>query len=326
MDLSPLGPHPIALVLAVAFDFVLGDPVYRWHPVRLMGSTLSAFEQRLRGLGLDGYGGGILLFVLLAALWLAVWCAAIVGAFTLLPQAGWVLHVFVLYSLLALRDLLTHAKRVQHAAEWEDLSATRHAIAQLVGRDTSKMDIPACRRAAIESLSENLTDGFVSPIFWYALGGIPGLVLFKVVSTMDSMVGYKTLRYLRFGWCGARLDDLMNLIPARFTWLLLAVLAAFLPRYSGTKALRVGWQQHAVVPGPNAGWSEAAMAGAIQRKLIGPIWADGRLVTELWLGDPDDAPAGDPDDLRRASNLTVLAGVVIVALAAWLLLHWRGMV
>ena len=96
------------------------------------------------------------------------------------------------------------------------------AVAKLVGRDTARMDGAACTRAAIESLSENLTDGFISPVFWYALGGLPGLSLFKVVSTMDSMVGYKTERYLRFGWCGARMDDWMNWIPARITWLLLS--------------------------------------------------------------------------------------------------------
>ena len=95
-------------------------------------------------------------------------------------------------------------------------------MSALVGRDTDRMDAGACRRAAVESLSENLTDGFVSPVFWYVLAGIPGLVLFKVVSTMDSMVGYKTPRYLRFGWCGARLDDVMNFVPARLTWLVIA--------------------------------------------------------------------------------------------------------
>src|SRR5262245_22009747 len=263
-----------------------------------MGATLSGIERFLRRIGLDGYLGGILLFVLLGGLWVGgVWLL-----FLWLPAAiQLVLHLFLLYSLLALRDLLRHGWAVEKAARAKDLDGPRAAISKLVGRDTSRMDLAACRRAAIESLSENLTDGFISPIFWYVAGGIPGLVLFKVVSTMDSMVGYKTPRYLRFGWCGARTDDLMNWLPARLTWLLLAAIAAVLPGYSGRKALAIGWQQHAIVPGPNSGWSEAAVAGAIERQLIGPIWAEGQLVTQVWLGAASDSPAGESGDLRRAA-------------------------
>ena len=148
------------------------------------------------------------------------------------------------------------------------------------------MDAGACRRAAVESLSENLTDGFVSPIFWYALLGLPGIVLFKVVSTMDSMVGYKTPQYLRFGWCGARLDDVMNYLPARLTWLVIALVAFVMPGFSGRKAWSVGLAQHGVLLGPNSGWSEAATAGALERRIVGPIWLRGVQVTDLWVGDP----------------------------------------
>jgi adenosylcobinamide-phosphate synthase len=139
---------------------------------------------------------------------------------------------------------------------------------------------------------------------------------------MDSMVGYKTERYLRFGWCGARLDDLMNLLPARMTWLLISGMALFLPGCSARKALRVGWRQHAVLPGPNSGWSEAAIAGALQRRLIGPIWADGRLVTEIWVGDSTDPPGGEGSDLARAALLNGATGVG-TAVCTVLLLHCR---
>ena len=189
-------------------------------------------------------------------------------------------------------------------------------MSALVGRDTDRLDAPACRRAAIESLSESLTDGFTSAIFWYALTGVPGLVLFKVVSTMDSMVGYRTPRYVRFGWCGARLDDLMNFVPARITWLLLAAVATFLPRLSGAKAFAIGLAQHAVLPGPNSGWSEAATAGAIERRLVGPIWMRGLLVTDLWIGDPGDPPAGNRSDLQRAMLLVTVTGLLAATLAA----------
>ena len=150
---------------------------------------------------------------------------------------AWLVHAFLLYSLLALGDLLHHVWRIEAAVRAGDLPRARRAVSALVGRDTDRMDGGACRRAAVESLSENLTDGFVSPVFWYVLAGLPGLVLFKVVSTMDSMVGYKTPRYLRFGWCGARLDDVMNYLPARITWLVIAALAALLPGVLGPEGV-----------------------------------------------------------------------------------------
>jgi adenosylcobinamide-phosphate synthase len=161
---------------------------------------------------------------------------------------------------------------------------------------------------------QNLTDGFVSPLAWYVVLGLPGIVLFKVVSTMDSMVGYKTPRYLRFGWCGARLDDLLTFIPARLTWLLLSLVSIVVPGCSAAKAFLVGWRQHAILPGPNSGWSEAATAGSIQRRLLGPIWAKGVLVTEVWLGDSGDPPAGGDSDIPRAAILIGVTGALAAAI------------
>ena len=162
-----------------------------------------------------------------ASLYSSILCVLWAGGISLVvaavpPALATMISVFLIYSLLALRDLLRHGADVERAATRGDLDAARLAVAKLVGRDNARMDGAACTRAAIESLSENLTDGFISPVFWYALAGLPGLIVFKVVSTMDSMVGYKTERYLRFGWCGARMDDWMNWIPARITWLLLS--------------------------------------------------------------------------------------------------------
>lgn len=334
-----LGPllagHPVILAIAVALDLAIGDPTYRWHPIRLMGGTLTWTERGLRRLGADGYVGGILLFVVLAIVWVGGLSAVVAavgvagvgvagvgvgvaasthaGPFAWLP---WLLHAFLVYSLLALGDLLRHVWRVERALVRDDIAGARVAIASLVGRDTAPMDAGACRRAAIESLSENLADGFTSPLFWYALAGLPGLVLFKVASTMDSMVGYKTPQYLRFGWCGARLDDVMNYVPARLTWLVIAALASMTPGCSARKAFVVGLRQHAILPGPNSGWSEAATAGGIQRRLVGPIWMQGRLVTDVWLGDAGDPPAEAHADVVRASRLVTLSGLAAALLAA----------
>jgi adenosylcobinamide-phosphate synthase len=318
-----LGPHPLALAIAVAADLAIGDPVYRWHPVRLIGQGLRSIENLLRSIGADGYGGGIALFAVLALVALGVVAGAMLLSSALSVWVAWILHVFLLYSFLALGDLVHHVWRVERALRAGDLAAARSAVAQLVVRDTDRMDAAACRRTSIESLSENLTDGFVSALFWYALLGIPGLVLFKVVSTMDSMVGFKTPKYLHFGWCGARLDDVMNFLPARLTWLLIVLVAAVVPTCSARKAFAIGLSQNTLFPSPNSGWSEAATAGAIQRRLVGPVWRGGKLVTDLWIGDPCDPEAATHDDMRCAIILIIAAGLLAALLAgSALLLVW----
>lgn len=312
--------HPLALGAAVLIDLAIGDPAYRWHPIRLIGGTIAGLERLLRRIGADGYGGGILLCIGLATFWVVALSGVVLAVATLSRTLGWILHVLLAYSLLALGDLVRHVWRIEASLARGDLASSRSAIGQLVGRDTESMDVAACRRAAVESLSENITDGVTSPVFWYVVAGLPGLVIFKVVSTLDSMVGYRTPEYLRFGWCGARLDDVMNYVPARLTWLLMSAVAAVLPRYSGRKALRVGLRQHALVPGPNSGWSEAAMAGALERRLVGPIRRHGRLVTDLWLGDPADPPLAAHDDVTRAIAFATTTAMVWAALAVAVLL------
>jgi adenosylcobinamide-phosphate synthase len=302
-------PQPGILLVAVAADAAIGDPVYPLHPVRIIGRLLAALESSLRRLGADGYGGGVLLFVALTAACLAVVIAIVLGMGRISRTLGWLTQAFFVYSFLALGDLVRHVWRVEQALAAGDLDSARTRIGALVGRDVDRMDAGACRRAAIESLSESLTDGFTSALVWYAVAGIPGLVTFKVVSTMDSMVGYKTPRYLRFGWCGARLDDVMNYVPARLTWLLIAGVATLLPSCSGRKALRIGVRQHAILPGPNSGWSEAATAGGIERRLVGPIWVHGTLVTDTWIGDPADPPAQSRADILRGLTLATASGL-----------------
>jgi adenosylcobinamide-phosphate synthase len=215
--------------------------------------------------------------------------------------------------------------RIERAVRDDDLPGARRGASALVGRDTVALDGGGCRRAAVESLSENLTDGFVSPLFWYVIAGMPGIVVFKVVSTMDSMVGYKTPRYLRFGWCGARLDDVMNYLPARITWLVIVAIAALLPAFSGRKAWRVGLRQHGLLLGPNSGWSEAATAGALERQIVGPIWLQGVRVTDLWIGDASDPPLQSAGDLKRALILAVVSGLAVATLANAVILrsNWR---
>lgn len=314
-----MGVTPFAfLSLCLFLDIVFGDPQYAAHPIRILGRLLAAGEKGLRALGLDGRIGGFLLFLwLLLSAGGPLW-AAHAGLAAWNPWAAFAFDLYLGYSLLALGDLAAHGRRIASRCAAGDLEGARRAAGMLVGRDTDRMDLAACNRAGIESLAENLVDGVLAPLFWFAIGGLPGLFVFKVASTMDSMVGYKNDLYLRFGWFGARLDDVMNWIPSRLTALLIAGLSALLPGFSGRKALRVALSQHALLPGPNKGWSETAAAGALQVRLAGPIRAGGVLVNDKWIGDAVDREGGAPGDMGKA--LVLVYGVTALFLPiAWYL-------
>jgi adenosylcobinamide-phosphate synthase len=306
----------VFLCLCLALDVLLGDPPYRLHPVRVTGRLLAACERLLRRSGLDGRFGGFLLFLLLALILGGGAWAVHAGLGALAWPLAWLWDLWLGYSLLALGDLVSHGRRIAKRAAAGDLPGARVAAGMLVGRDTERMDLPACNRSAIESLAESLVDGVLSPLFWLVLGGLPGLVLFKIASTMDSMVGYRNERYARFGWFGARLDDVMNYVPARLGFLLIVLHASLAPGCSGRKAWTVGRAQHGLLPGPNKGWSETAAAGALGVRLAGPIWKDGALVNELWIGDPGDREGGTSGDVGRA------VGLVYGTTALFVMLCW----
>lgn len=302
--------------LGLALDALIGDPVFAWHPIRLLGRLLSALEALLFRLGLKAYSGGVLLFFSLLFATLAPLLLLFTLAQALHPLFLDALAGLVVWACVALRDLLVHGERIARAVEKGHLGDARAAVSQLVGRDTDRMDLRACGRGAVESLAENLVDGVLSPLLFALVLGPLGAVGFKVVSTMDSMVGYKTERYLRFGWCGARLDDVANYPVARWCFLLLVGLAWLLPGYNGRKAWRLGLAQHSLVPGPNSGWPEATMAGALERRLIGPLYKKGQLVCALWLGDPSDPEGASAGDVRRSYALLILATLLTFSAAA----------
>ncbi len=305
----------LLVLLIILVDLLLGDPRYPFHPIRLIGHALSRLEASLFHIGLNGRMGGLLLFILLslAALgsyWITSWLLAKLPGY-LGISATFLWDLYIGWSLFALKDLMLHGERVKIALETQSLTEGRKAVALLVSRDTGTMDHAACARAAIESLSENIVDGVISPLFYLILFGLPGMILFKVISTMDSMVGYKNRRYLHFGWLGARADDLLNFLPSRLTWLTLSAAATLLPSCSGRQAFYCGWHQHGYLLSPNSGWSEAATAGALQRHLLGPTVRQGKTTQAPWIGpthlDGKDAHlAATSTDIGRAIRLLYL--------------------
>jgi adenosylcobinamide-phosphate synthase len=298
----------LALVLAAyLLDALVGDPVYRFHPIRIIGAWSLSWERLLFTAGLNGRLGGILHWLLVVGGALAAWWSVRSGLGALRPGAAFAWDLFIAYSLICTRDLLDHGRRV--LAALYDLPRARARLRMLVGRDTDQLARDGIVRATIESLSENLTDGVLTPLWALCLFGLPGLILVKSVSSLDSMVGYKNERYGRFGWAAARSDDLVHWLPARLSVPLIAAAAALLELHPRL-VFRAARDYHAMLPSPNSGWSEAACAGALRVRLVGPIRYGGRLVTEAYMGDPDwPADLGAPD-LERALRLILVACVL----------------
>jgi adenosylcobinamide-phosphate synthase len=304
-------PHLALVLVAFLADALFGDPVYRLHPIRLLGAWSIRWEKILFCGDLDGYLGGIIHWVLVVgAALLAWWIPHRLLANWLLwgnPWATWIWDAFIAYSLLCLRDLLLHGRRV--LVSLECLPEARRQVAMLVGRDTEGLDRGGVVRATIESLSENLTDGVITPLWALCLFGLPGLILVKAVSSLDSMVGYKNERYRRFGWAAARSDDLVHWLPARLSVPLIA-LAAFLLRLHPRSALLAARRWRRMLASPNSGWSEAACAGALRVRLIGPISYQGRVVNEAFMGDEDWPADLGAKELEQALRLTLVCSLL----------------
>ncbi|MEZ5785405.1 MAG: adenosylcobinamide-phosphate synthase CbiB [Xanthobacteraceae bacterium] len=255
--------------------------------------------------------GVIALLVLLAVVGGAAF--GVERALLLLPF-GLLAVALIASSLIAQRSLHQHVARVAAALEIGGIEAGRAAVSQIVGRDPASLDEAGVARAAIESLAENFSDGVVAPVFWLMLGGLPGAALYKAVNTADSMIGHKTPRYQDFGWAAARLDDLVNLPASRLSALLLIAAAAITPGASAAQAWAAVHRDASHHRSPNAGFAEAAMAGALSLKLAGPRTYAGVPVDDAFMGDGRrDANAAD---IRAALSLYRRADALLIALLA----------
>ena len=311
LGLIELLTHPAFMLLVIlGLDLIFGDPVYRFHPVRIIGGLITWYEARLRYAGLNGKFGGIVLSILLILGTLLF----SMGIFKFLEyfhwSLSWVWYVFLGWSFIALGDLLKHARQVATAMEKGNLSLSKLTVGKLVGRDTNLMDLPACGRATVESVGENFNDGVIAPIFYFCLFGIPGILVYKVTNTLDSMVGYRNERYKDFGWFSAKLDDFLSFLPARISWLFLSAAAVFNPQLSGSNALKVGWIDHLKLSSFNAGWCEATVAGALKIKLCGPIWRDGSLAQNVWIGRPGDREGATFKDIKLVNSLALTSSLI----------------
>jgi adenosylcobinamide-phosphate synthase len=231
--------------------------------------------------------------------------------------------VLVIAVLIAQRSLFDRVQAVGAALADRGLQAGREEVRHIVGRDPQSLDAYGVARAGTESLAENFSDGVVAPVFWTVLFGLPGLFVYKTANTLDSMIGHLSPRYQSFGWAAARFDDLLNLVPARLSGVLIAVAAAVTPKASGVGALRIMLRDAGKHRSPNAGWPEAAMAGALGIALAGPRRYAERVVEDPWLGD--GRARVTPSDVHRALLIYVIACALlaVVVLGLYLLLPGR---
>lgn len=303
------------MLLAFGLDVAVGWPAPLHarigHPVTWAGALIAAGDARLnRGGARRARGAALALSVIgLAALagWAVQWLAGE-------GPAAAVICAVAAWPLLAVRSMHDHVQAVARPLAQGDLPAARAAVAMIVGRDPAALDGAGITRAAIESLAENTSDGIVAPLFWGLVAGLPGIAAYKAVNTLDSMIGHRTPRHEAFGWAAARIDDAANLIPARATGLLFALVSARMRAALACMARDA--RRHR---SPNAGWPEAAMAGALGVRLSGPRIYGARRVDEPWVNgacrDPGAADLAAALTLYRRAMAATAAGLALAALA-----------
>jgi adenosylcobinamide-phosphate synthase len=306
-----------AMAVAIALDALLGWPGGLFarigHPVIWLGTLIDALDRRWnltadtpRRRRAAGVAAALVVIALAAGLGWAVQNAVAFG------WSGMFLLGILAWPFIALRSLHDHVAAVARPLQAGDIAAARTAVSMIVGRDPAQLDEAGIARAAIESLAENTSDGIVAPVFWGALFGLPGIVGYKAVNTLDSMIGHRTARHEWFGWAAARIDDLLNFIPARLTGLLFALLSA---RPQEAMACMAGdARAHRSI---NAGWPEAAMAGALGIRLCGPRSYHGVLADEPWLNASARDPAATDitGGLKLYRRTMILLGGLLVILA-----------
>ena len=307
------------MLVAMAIDALIGWPARLYavvgHPVTWIGALIAKLDAWLNIEETDpgkrrlaGIATAVIVIAIAADLaWMISW---------FLPE-GWIgvlIGGVLAWPFIAIHSMHGHVRAVAQPLSDGDLDGARGAVGMVVGRDPAQLDEPGVARATIESLAENTSDGIVAPVFWGTLFGLPGIAAYKAINTLDSMLGHRSPRYATFGWASARIDDVANLIPARLTGFLFAIVSPNRRAALGTMMRDARHHRS-----PNAGWPEAAMAGALDIRLSGPrVYADG-VAEEPWVNGEAADPG--PADIDRGLSLfrgALIALAVLVFIAAWL--------
>ena len=313
----------LAWCVAWLLDVVIGDPPDWPHPVRWIGNLITAVQRIIRRYCHSDralrIGGGVMWLVVVGLTCAVAWGVLHLAAW-IHPWLGWVVEVWMIFTVLAGRCLATAAQEVERPLREGNLAQSREKLSWIVGRDTSQLQPEQINRAVVETVAENTVDGIIAPLFFLLIGGAPLAMAYKAVNTLDSMVGYKHEKYRAIGMVSARLDDVANYIPARLSWLLLSA-AAVLCRRDGVRALCVGWRDRYNHSSPNCAWAEASVAGALGIRLGGPNDYFGERVEKPWIGDAQRTIS--IDDISQTIRLMWVASTL--ALVLFLVTRWLVM-
>ena len=303
----------LALLFGWILDLLLGDPAWLPHPVVGFGKMIAFGEHRLNKGTHRKLKGAVLAIGLILATFAATWL--LLYAISKLPSPlgeGLGVRLLLIFFCLAGTTLIREVREVFLALD-RSLEEGRRQVARIVGRDTSELSAQEVRTAALETLAENLSDGVIAPLFWLALLGVPGMVAYKMVNTLDSMIGYRTERYREFGCWAAHIDDIANYIPARLTALLMIIVAGKL------QLAGFVWRNGCRHASPNSGYPEAALAGILNCRFGGPHYYFGELFDKPFIGENDRAlTTEDMKKAIRVNRMTEVLMVVLVGLCAWL--------
>ena len=320
--------HTTALAAGFLLDLIFGDPRWLYHPVCLIGNLISVLEKGIRKIfpktNAGELAGGFVETLLVCLFSFGIPGAILYILYGHFPLAGVILETFWCYQLLATRSLRDESMKVHDRLINGTIEEARYAVSMIVGRDTQELTETGVTKAAVETVAENCSDGVIAPMIYMALGGAPLMFLYKGINTMDSMLGYKNDKYLYFGRCSAKLDDVANYLPARISgWLMVA--ASFVCGMDGKNAAKIYLRDRRNHASPNSAQTEAAMAGALDVQLAGNAYYFGKLYEKPTIGDP--IRAVEPEDIRRSNRLmygTAILGILIcliirIAVGFWIL-------
>ena len=311
--------HIVAFALGFIIDLLIGDPHFLPHPVVLIGKMISLTEKKLRkktDSSRDEIRKGRLLVITVLLCTFIVSAGILIAAYLISVYAGLVIETVMTYQILAVKSLKTESMKVYKCLENGDIEGGRKAVSMIVGRDTENLSEEQIVKAAVETVAENTSDGVISPLVYLAIGGPVLGFLYKAVNTMDSMVGYKNERYLYFGRAAARLDDIVNYVPARISAVLMIAAAYILgPDYSGKDALRIFRRDRMKHASPNSAQTESVCAGALGLQLAGDASYFGKIVHKPFIGDK--LREAEYEDIRRANRLMYASSCIceIICLA-----------
>lgn len=287
-------------------DLIIGDPSFAFHPIRLIGSLISGLERLLRKIN-NKRLAGLLLVVLTIGISTGLSFGLLYLAYKINAFLGLFAESILCSFMLAAKSLKKESMRVYDRLCADDTEGARAAVSMIVGRDTASLDRAGITRAAVETVAENLSDGVIAPMLYMLLGGGAAAVCYKAVNTMDSMVGYKDEKYREFGFFAAKLDDIVNFIPARLSAVMM-VISAFLLRLDGKNAVRIFTRDRLRHASPNSAQTESVCAGALDVRLAGDAYYFGKLCKKPFIGD--DIRAIEAEDIVRANRLMYLSAVL----------------